>query len=96
MTTQQETQQQDDRRLSAFDPARYLRSFSDGQIVEHLAGCLRLVAQVEEETGGIPDDLRPLVFGVAQAMRASMEPRGGVQVAPAAAVVGLAPRGRRR
>lgn len=73
---------------SVFRPEQWVRGFSDDHIVSHLKGVLAIVERVEEETdGGVPADLRVHVFGVAQAMRASMQPRNPRLVAaPAMAI----------
>lgn len=59
---------------SAFDPAEYIRGFSDEQIVEHLVGTMRIVDRVIEQAD-VPEALFKDVFAVAQAMRAAMQPR---------------------
>lgn len=61
---------------SVFNPDEFIRGFSNDQIAEHLIDTLRIVKRVEEEEG-IPLDLYPAVFGVANAMRSSMQLKTG-------------------
>lgn len=72
---------------SAFDPAEYIRGFSDEQIVEHLVGTMRIVDRVIEQAD-VPEALFKDVFAVAQAMRAAMQPKSPQQGKPRIARVG--------
>ena len=87
---------------SVFDPAEYIRGFSDEQIVDHLDGVLTIVEKIidlqlahfEGSAFARSPGLIEHVFDVAQAMRATMQRRESPVEVPKTPLMTV-PRGKR-